>query len=315
MAITSLLFFFALLFSCYLSKTLVYGAAMVTCSASTKGKFHGLRIASRYGPCSPLAQENSTPDSSQILLKDEVRVRSINSLTSNVYTTLDQDEQKGTGMRLFGAADIGAGNFVVMVGFGTPKQDYPFIFDTGSDVTWMQCKLCSVNCQQTASIYNPAESSTFSNATCSSSPSCNYSINYEDGSYTEGYYIRDTLTVVPNEVFPNFVFGCGQNISHNKFGRAAVLLGLGQKGSNTLLSQKNSKFRKTFCYCLPAADSSRGYLWFGPQSLEACQTSKFTPLVTGPRDSTFYFVNLIGITFGELRLNVSSYFQSSLTLY
>ncbi|KAL5782964.1 hypothetical protein ACOSP7_007993 [Xanthoceras sorbifolium] len=146
-----------------------------TCFASTKG-LYGMQIVHRYGPCTPLGQENPSPDSHHILIKDQARVRSINSKTSNKYATYDHDGlrtrltvkaetfQPHT-MTLFGR-DIGAGNYIVKAGFGTPKREFNLIFDTGSDVTWLKCV--------SNGGYQPSASSTSTNATCN--PGSNYGL-------------------------------------------------------------------------------------------------------------------------------------------
>ncbi|KAH7841247.1 hypothetical protein Vadar_027549 [Vaccinium darrowii] len=37
---------------------------------------------------------------------------------------------------------IGSPNYIVTLGFGTPKKDLTLVFDTGSDITWIQCQPC-----------------------------------------------------------------------------------------------------------------------------------------------------------------------------
>ncbi|KAK1549072.1 hypothetical protein Q3G72_025340 [Acer saccharum] len=146
-----------------------------------------MQIVHRYGPCSPLGKENSPPDSRQILIKDQARVRSVNSLTSNSkYATngegiVTADSFPLQAMIVFGR-DIGSGNYVVKAGFGTPKRDFNLIFDTGSDLTWLRCG---------SNGYQPSESSTSTNATCNSGPTCNFNVDYGDHSSASGYFIRD----------------------------------------------------------------------------------------------------------------------------
>ncbi|TXG62307.1 hypothetical protein EZV62_013670 [Acer yangbiense] len=275
-----------------------------TCSVSTKG-FHGMQIVHRYGPCSPLGQENSPPDSRQILIKDQARVRSMNSLTSNSkYATngegiVTADSFPPQAMTLFGR-DIGAGNYVVKAGFGTPKRDFNLIFDTGSDLTWLRCG---------SNGYQPSESSTSTNATCNSGPTCNFNVDYGDHSSASGYFIRDYLTLklsdMYSDAFSNFYFGCGLQISPG-FGSADGLLGVGQSGNLSIISQTDQMYAKVFCYCLPESDSSAGFLLFGFDAQRTCKTKTTTPLSRDLNRPAYYFVNLIGITIGDQRLGISS---------
>lgn len=197
-------------------------------------------------------------------------------------------------------------NFVVRIGLGTPKSDFLLLFDTGSDVTWVPCQ--GSNAQN--SNFDPSSSSTFSRARCDIPP-CGYNITYADGSYSVGYFANDTLTISPTEVYQNFIFGCAQNIG-GYFGGAIGVLGMGP-GDYSLLPQTEDNYLNVFCYCLPATESSTGYLVFGVQAFETCQpdTNKMIEIIGSPNQNQ-YFVNLIGITIGQRRLGISSNVSSSL---
>ncbi|KAF3781125.1 ASPARTIC PROTEASE IN GUARD CELL 1 protein [Nymphaea thermarum] len=46
--------------------------------------------------------------------------------------------------------------FIVKIGLGTPKEDFLVLFDTGSDVTWLQCEPCPSSCHpQEGPRFNP----------------------------------------------------------------------------------------------------------------------------------------------------------------
>ncbi|KAJ4707732.1 Aspartic protease [Melia azedarach] len=242
-------FLTVILLSCYLYTTFIHGAALnvaSTCSPSPAGPAGSLRIAHRYGPCSPLTQKNSPT-------------------SNNKNPTNDQDQQQSAARLPVVNHKLSRGNFVVTVGLGTPKRDFTLIFDTGSGTTWIQCKPCSVNCKNEL-IYYPSISSTFSNITTP------FKIQYKDKSFSEGYYVRDTLTLTPSYVFPNFVFGCSQ---HKDGFDAAGLLGVGpDSDSHSLTSQTQKTFGAIFCYCLPATPTSTGYLLFVITSLPPSVYSK-----------------------------------------
>jgi len=97
---------------------------------------------------------------------------------------------------------------VVPIGLGTPTQWYTVALDTGSDMTWVQCRPCFSCYKQKEPIFRPANSSTYANIPCESpycsefdakvcSPghNCAYSLNYTDYSYTRGTYGHDDLTL------------------------------------------------------------------------------------------------------------------------
>ncbi|KAK4853460.1 hypothetical protein QYF36_009634 [Acer negundo] len=167
----------------------------------------------------------------------------MNSLTSNKYGFQQET------VTLFGRV-IGAGNYLVKAGFGTPKRDFNLIFDTGSEYTWLRCEVSKG--------YKPSASSTSTNATCISGPPCTFNVNYGDGSSASGYFIRDWLTLTPVDVFHNFTFGCGLQISPDDFGSADGILGVEQYSPLSFVSQTYTNFAKIFCYCLPKSDSSTG---------------------------------------------------------
>ncbi|XP_044464940.1 aspartyl protease AED1-like [Mangifera indica] len=198
---------------------------------------------------------------------------------------------------------IGDDNYVVTVGFGTPKRDLTLMFDTGSSTTWIQCKPC-MNCyDQEDPIFDPSQSSTFSN---SSHP---YTQNYHDKSYASGYFAYDTLTMATYE-FKDFTFLCGHNNS-GLFGAVAGVLGIGLS-NDSLISQTSGNFLRLFCYCLPPTEASSGFLAFGITAALTCLPRISTPLISDPDGFNRYFVNLVGITIGQRTLQISSNDAASL---
>ncbi|KDP33481.1 hypothetical protein JCGZ_07052 [Jatropha curcas] len=248
-------------------------------------------IPGSKGQCQGLnCQEKSEPNSQKILLQDNYRFRSLKSIeVVNKY---------GEGIRL-PLTLKGDDNFLTTVGFGTPKIDFTLIFDTGSDKTWINCNNNQVP------FFDPSSSSTSSNVSCNP---CNYRADYADGTYSTGYYANDTLTITSNP-YPNFVFGCAQEIKGN-FGGANGLLGVGP-GQFSLMAQTDTSYFSLFCYCLPATESSTGYIVFGVQAYETCQPdeNKMIPIGPAPTDKstlTSYSVKLTAITIGQQRLPMSS---------
>ncbi|KAK3421756.1 hypothetical protein EUGRSUZ_G02376 [Eucalyptus grandis] len=266
--------------------------AATTCKDQAKGL--GLTLAHRQGVCSPIAANRQSRNSKLIFLRDQSRVNSMNVLgQSGALPAEDHGEHAQMPIR---RSSPGMGEFVVTIGIGTPKVDLPLIFDTGSEVTWTKCG-------QQGPLFDPHESKTFSWPRCSASK-CNYSINYADGSYSNGEYVQDLLTLTPEYQFEDFVFGCSQSYSDN-FGATAGVLGLGQ-GDNTLISRIEQNFSTIFCYCIPGSESSSGYLLFGFNALTNCQTDNITPLIIDQYNPSYYFVNLVGIALGNQTFSLSS---------
>ncbi|KAF8020044.1 hypothetical protein BT93_G0669 [Corymbia citriodora subsp. variegata] len=281
---------------------------LLTPATACKGKAQkrGLTLAHRQGPCSPLAANRQSRNSKVIFLRDQARVHSINILGQSRMLTAGNFGENAQ-LPIHGGSP-GAGEFVVTIGLGTPKVDLTLIFDTGSDITWTQCKPCPGCYPQQDPLFEPSKSTTSSNPPCSASK-CTYSIDYADGSHSNGYYVRDLLTLTPEYKFPDFIFGCGQNNSQD-FGSMAGILGLGQ-GGTTLISQIASEFSQIFCYCIPGRETSNGYLLFGMEALSNCQTDSYTPIISDPNNPSFYFVNLVGIAFGKQKISFSSESQQS----
>nr|XP_023893755.1 aspartyl protease family protein At5g10770-like [Quercus suber]POE59492.1 aspartyl protease family protein [Quercus suber] len=224
---------------------------------------------------------------------------------------------------------IGSGNYIVTVGLGTPKTDQKLAFDTGSDLTWVQCKPCVRQCyKQVDPIFDPSKSTSYTNISCPtplcaqlpsargsqqqcSNSKCLYGIFYGDGSFTIGYYSKERLTI-KSDVVDNFVFGCGQD-NEGLFKGIAGLLGLG-RGQVSLVQQAAQKYSQFFSYYLPSTTSSTGYLTLGKGS-EISSSLKFTPILTLSQGKSLYGLNLVGISVGGQRLSIpTSVFSTAGTI-
>ncbi|XP_064948953.1 aspartyl protease family protein At5g10770-like [Musa acuminata AAA Group] len=285
---------------------------------SANFNFTRLKVTHRHGPCSPL-RSHPTPLPEQILDEDRSRVDSLRRRIAAAATSAKLDRQRGSqvGSKIpvRPGSSVSTGNYVVTVGFGTPKRDQTVIFDTGSDITWIQCQPCVTYCyEQQDPIFNPSASSTYANISCSStycsdldisgcsSSACLYGVQYGDNSFSIGFFAQDTLTLSPTDVIPKFPFGCGER-NRGLFGKAAGLMGLGH-GKLSLVTQTYQKYGGVFAYCLPPTSSSTGYLTFGtgyPSS-----KVKFTPMVTDASTPTFYYLNLMAISVAGQRLPISA---------
>ncbi|KAF5949072.1 hypothetical protein HYC85_015029 [Camellia sinensis] len=288
------------------------------CFSADKRKGASLKVVHKYGPCSHLHKnKENAPIVTEILRRDQLRVNSIqsrlrqNSLKESKATTIPANSDRS----------MGTGNYIVRIGLGTPKKDFTLIFDTGSDFTWTQCQPCFVSCyQQQEPIYDPSLSSTYTNITCSSQQcsqlssatsapprcltnTCFYGVRYGDSSFSQGFFGSETITLTPSDVFPNFLFGCGEN-NYGFFG-AAGLIGLG-RDPLSLFSQTSSKYGNYFSYCLPSTTSASGYLTFGNGGGSSTGSSlQFTPFLSNSKASSLYSIDILGIKVSGQTLSIS----------
>lgn len=295
-----------------------------------------LEVFHRHGPCSKLRQQHKSinpPSHVEILAQDESRVASIQSRLAKTPADPTNLKARKTILPIKSGTPLGTGNYMVKVGIGSPRKDLTLVFDTGSDVTWTQCKPCVKYCyKQQDPIFDPSTSHSYANISCNSPPcqnlqsatglspqcsasgACVYGIQYGDGSFSLGFFAKDTLILSSTDVIDNFQFGCGQ---YNKglFGATAGLLGLG-RNPLSLISQTAQKYMKVFSYCLPSSSSSTGYLTFGNGGGEYQKEEiKFTPSLPNPDYPSFYFLDMVSISVGEQKLPIpTSVFSTAGTI-
>ncbi|KAJ0030342.1 hypothetical protein Pint_12545 [Pistacia integerrima] len=301
------------------------------CTPSTHaaGRKSSLEVVHKRGPC--FRNGDQKPNSishSEILLQDQARVDSIQSKLSKNSGRADNVKQTdAANLPAKDGSVVGSGNYIVTVGLGSPKKELSLTFDTGSDLTWTQCQPCAKSCyQQKEPIFDPRVSNTYANISCSStlcnaltsatgnapscaSSTCVYGIQYGDSSFSVGFFAKDTISLTPTEVFPGFLFGCGEN-NKGLFGGAAGLLGLG-RDQISIVSQTATKYNKLFSYCLPSSPSSTGFLTFGNGG-GVSKSVQFTPLSTVSKGSSFYGLDITGISVGGQKLPIQpSVFSSA----
>ncbi|XP_008220869.1 PREDICTED: aspartyl protease family protein At5g10770-like [Prunus mume] len=250
-----------------------------TCTPSTKGHTNNkasiLEVVHKHGPCSIFHKSSKTSTTksddkyhAQILKQDEARVNSIHSRLN--YRIQDPFTQSAASTTLPAKSGLllGTGNYLVTVGLGTPAKQLSLVFDTGSDLTWTQCRPCLRSCyRQSEPIFDPSLSASYKNLSCTSatctqlssagiqhdcssaSSSCLYGIRYGDGSFSIGDFAKEKLTLTSKDVFEGFLFGCGQD-NEGLFHGSAGLLGLG-RNNISLVEQTAMKYNRFFSYRLP----------------------------------------------------------------
>ncbi|CAL5054645.1 unnamed protein product [Urochloa decumbens] len=267
----------------------------------------------RHGPCSPLTSKNM-PTLAEKLQRDKLRAASIQRKFSAAIGIGGAFQQSDATVPTTLGTSLNTLEYVITVGLGTPASTQTVLIDTGSDVSWVQCKPCSQCHSQADPLFDPSSSSTYSpfscgSATCtqlgqegngcSSSQQCQYIVKYGDDSTTTGTYSSDTLALGPNTV-SNFQFGCS-NVESGFNDQTDGLMGLGG-GAQSLVSQTAGTFGSAFSYCLPPTPGSSGFLTLG------AGTSGFvtTPMLRSSQIPTFYGVRLQAIRVGGTQLNIPS---------
>lgn len=228
------------------------------------------------------------------------------SNASSIYQVQDFGSEVVSGM------DQGSGEYFVRIGVGSPPRSQYVVLDSGSDIVWVQCQPCKQCYQQLDPVFNPAESASYSGVTCSSSVCdrlenagchegrCRYQVSYGDGSYTKGTLAIETLTF-GQTVVRNVAIGCGHR-NRGMFVAAAGLLGLGG-GSMSFVGQLGGQIGDAFSYCLVSRGmDSSGSLVFGRGALP--DGAAWVPLLRNPQAPSFYYVGLLGLGVGGLRVPI-----------
>ncbi|GLT44453.1 hypothetical protein SLA2020_183490 [Shorea laevis] len=127
-----------------------------------------LTVIHKHGPCSQLRRNSDAPTHAEVLLHDQARVNSIHSRLAKTLNNVK--ETADTNIPAKNGSVVGSASYIVTVGLGTPKKDLSLVFDTGSDLTWTQCQPCVRYCyQQKEPIFDPTQSKSYLNISCSSS--------------------------------------------------------------------------------------------------------------------------------------------------
>ncbi|KAK8641703.1 hypothetical protein V6N13_011081 [Hibiscus sabdariffa] len=258
------------------------------------------------------------------LILDDLRVQSLQARIRKNMAPADTQDVSAARIPLTSGVELGTLNYIVKVEIG--GRNMTVIVDTGSDLTWVQCQPCKSCYDQKEPLFNPSASPSYRTVSCNSfecqslafatgntgicgenPPTCNYVVSYGDGSYTRGELAHDHLNLGKTPV-DNFAFGCGRN-NKGLFGGASGLLGLG-RSSISLVSQTSAIFGGFFSYCLPSTESgTSGSLVFGGNSsvYNTSNPFSYTRMIPNPKLSTFYFLNLTGVSVGGVTLQDSSF--------
>uniref|UniRef100_A0ACD6A0G6 Uncharacterized protein n=1 Tax=Avena sativa TaxID=4498 RepID=A0ACD6A0G6_AVESA len=268
----------------------------------------------------------------RLLAADEARAASLQLPRSRAAVT--ESGQAAAEVPLTSGIRFQTLNYVTTIALGgdsaSAVANFTVIVDTGSDLTWVQCKPCHACYSQQDPLFDPAGSTTYAAVPCnasacaaslkeatgtpgtcarsgSGSEKCYYALGYGDGSFSRGVLATDTVGL-GGASLEGFVFGCGLS-NRGLFGGTAGLMGLGRT-ELSLVSQTASRFGGVFSYCLPATTSgdSTGSLSLGRGKASAYRNTTpvaYTRMIADPAQPPFYFVNVTGATVGGASLTAS----------
>ncbi|KAK1374172.1 Aspartic peptidase [Heracleum sosnowskyi] len=214
-------------------------------------------------------------------------------------------------------ADDGA--YLMKISLGTPSLDYLAIADTGSHITWIQCKPCIKCYKQNAPLFDPKKSSTYKNQPCQSKVCqkplfcgdnnfCHYEITYGDGSYSDGDISSESFTFGTTSgkpvVLPKVSFGCGHKNGGNFDKFTDGIVGLGNNNLS-IINQLSHTINGKFSYCMvPLTSNVSSKISFGSDAIVSGSGAQTTPFFTkdGELESLFYFLNLESASIGETNI-------------
>ncbi|XP_015886741.2 protein ASPARTIC PROTEASE IN GUARD CELL 2 [Ziziphus jujuba] len=222
-------------------------------------------------------------------------------------------EVEDFGSEVVSGMNEGSGEYFVRIGVGSPPRSQYMVIDSGSDIVWVQCQPCSQCYHQSDPVFDPAASASYTGVSCSSAVCnrlenagchagrCRYEVSYGDGSYTKGTLALETLTF-GRAVIRNVAIGCG-HMNQGMFVGAAGLLGLGS-GSMSFVGQLGGQTGGAYSYCLVSRGTvSSGSLEFGRGAMPV--GAAWVPLVRNPRAPSFYYIGLVGLGVGGIKLLIS----------
>ncbi|CAI9096294.1 OLC1v1032398C1 [Oldenlandia corymbosa var. corymbosa] len=261
----------------------------------------------------------------------------LNFLYSSLHRRRKSNGRGGAAqLPLTSGASFGTGQYFVSLSLGTPPQPFLLVADTGSDLIWVECSACR-NCSRRSpdSALFARHSSTFSpyhcydpacdfvphpaNLTCNHTrrhSTCRYEYSYSDGSFTSGFYSRETASFNTSSGkgvrFKKLSFGCGFNTSGPSltgpgFNGARGVLGLGL-GPISFPSQLGKTFGNKFSYCLmdyTISPSPTSYLLIGGGLMGPTVKKSYTPIINNTLSTTFYYIGIESVYVDDTRLPIS----------
>jgi hypothetical protein len=190
--------------------------------------------------------------------------------------TPDDQMKADTSIDLIEDTNINKFLFLMPINIGTPPVMNLVGIDTGSTLSWVQCRPCEPHCHKQAAkagqIFDPSRSTTFRRAGCKSREcfvvkdalklefancmekvnTCLYSMIYGGGwAYTAGKVVWDNLIIGTN-ISLSFMFGCSLDVEYGNY-KEAELSALAPPASHSLSKfqvRSTTKLSATVCQAM-----------------------------------------------------------------
>ncbi|CAA7061235.1 unnamed protein product [Microthlaspi erraticum] len=271
-----------------------------------------IKLIHRDSPHSPLYNPHHT-------VSDRLNAAFLRSISRSRQFTTKTDLQS--------SLIANGGEYFMTISIGTPPSKVLAIADTGSDLTWIQCKPCQQCYKQNTPLFDKKKSSTYKTASCDSKAchalseteggcdesgnTCKYRYSYGDESFSKGDVATETISIDSSDgspvSFPGTIFGCGYNNGGTFEETGSGIIGLGG-GPLSLVSQLGSSIGKKFSYCLShtaSTENGTSVINLGTNSIPSTP-SKDSAVLTTPlvekTPNTYYFLTLEAITVGKTKL-------------
>ncbi|CAK7354026.1 unnamed protein product [Dovyalis caffra] len=247
-------------------------------SAFNKGS-SSLKVVHKYGPCNRHKKSIPPPSFTEILRRDKLRVDSIIQARRSMNLVGNVERLKRSTVPFHGLSKTSASDYVLNVGLGTPKKEFPLVFDTGSGLIWTQCKPCKP-CSRKAPVFDPTKSTSFKGIPCSSKQ-------------CQGIEQEGNNKYAPLRVHDRLSGDLGEENSG--------IFGLNREPIS-FPSQTADKYNKLFSYCIPSTPGSTGYLTFGSKvskDVKFSHVSKRAP-------SSDYDIEMTGISVGGRKILIDA---------
>ncbi|XP_026430806.1 aspartic proteinase nepenthesin-2-like [Papaver somniferum] len=203
-----------------------------------------------------------------------------------------------------------------------PFMNYYFLIDSGSDLTWLQCEGATQFFNQDSPLYPWNNSQSYIPAGCQDpSPGCDrcdgygqcvYTLSYGSSQVTSGVIAKENFTFTGGHETIQLLMGCGlrqanftmgDNGSKGKPDLIAGIIGLG-RGPRSFVTQLGPRGGK-FSYCFEKYSGGNTYLNFGADATIGGQV-RTTPMVRTNFVTSYYYLNLVGISVGGDRVPIPS---------
>uniref|UniRef100_A0A7N1A1W4 Peptidase A1 domain-containing protein n=1 Tax=Kalanchoe fedtschenkoi TaxID=63787 RepID=A0A7N1A1W4_KALFE len=208
-------------------------------------------------------------------------------------------------------------------------KEYHLLFDTGSEMIWLQCEDCAKpgnKCfQQSGVPYPNRRSSSYEPLPCDQhqlcilgqciGSHCSYIVEYDDGSYSIGILAFETLKFESSHQqrgeMVRVVIGCGHQNEMVEFTEEAGVFGM-SFDTLSFANQVTEHSQGRFSYCLPPLTSdgfrqASTVLRFGSDATRITGLHRLS--IREYAGEPFYYVDLQDISINGRRLNIpSAYF-------